>query len=203
MKNPSTHSGQADKVVFGFWVYIMSDCVLFAGLFATYAVLGGAAFGSPGAAELFSLPFVFVETLFLLTSSFTAGVALLVATKATKVSAPGRSAESYKLLLLLLTTLLLGLAFLSMEVYEFHKLIVEGYGPSTNAFLSAFFTLVGTHGLHVLLGCVWLVVLMGHIVVRGLSAGTLRKLICFSLFWHFLDIIWIFIFTFVYIMGAL
>ncbi len=182
-----------DKVVFGFWIYLMSDCVLFAGLFATYAVLGGATFGGPSIADIVRLPFVLTETLLLLTSSFTVGLALLAAHNQKKSLA----------ILGLAITLLLGLSFLWMEVSEFTNLIAEGSGPERSAFLSSFFTLLGTHGLHVALGSLWLLVLMAHIVVKGLSASTIRKLMCFSLFWHFLDIIWIFIFTFVYLMGTL
>ncbi|MSR70670.1 cytochrome o ubiquinol oxidase subunit III [Candidatus Kaiserbacteria bacterium] len=182
-----------DKVTFGFWVYLMSDCVLFAGLFATYAVLQGATFGAPSVQDFVSLPFVLVETLLLLTSSFMAGLALLAARHHKKVLALGALA----------LTLLLGLTFLGMELHEFGRLIAEGSGPSTSASLSAFFVLVGTHGLHVALGSLWMLVIMLHVALRGLSEGTLRKLACFGLFWHFLDIIWIFIFTFVYLFGAL
>ncbi len=182
-----------DKVVFGFWVYLMSDCILFAGLFATYAVLQGATFGGPSASELFSLSFVLVETLILLTSSFTVGLALLAA----------RYHKKYLTLVALGVTLVLGLLFLGMEVYEFRHLVAEGHGPSQNAFLSSFFTLVGTHGLHVFFGALWLLVLMVHLALFGLSAGVVRKLACLGLFWHFLDIIWVFIFTFVYLVGAL
>lgn len=190
-----THSAHTteDKVTFGFWVYLMSDCVLFAGLFATYAVLSGATYGGEGAGDLFSLPFVFVETVLLLTSSFTVGLALLAA----------RAQKKTLTLLMLAATCVLGLGFLGMEVSEFAKLIAEGNGPSRNAFLSAFFTLVGTHGAHIFFGSLWMLVLMAHVAWRGLAAGTVRKLACFGLFWHFLDIIWICIFTVVYLMGFL
>ena len=180
-------------VVFGFWVYLMSDGVLFAGLFAAYAVLQNATFGGPSAADIFSLPFVLTETLILLTSSFTVGLALLAAHHHKKNLA----------LSALFVTLLLGLTFLGMEVQEFSHLIAAGEGPSRSAFLSAFFTLVGTHGLHVFFGSLWMLVLMAHIIFKGLTSATVRKLTIVSLFWHFLDIIWIFIFTFVYLMGAI
>lgn len=182
-----------DKVVSGFWVYLMSDCVLFAGLFATYAVLQSATFGTPGPGELFSLPFVLIETMILLTSSFTMGLAMVAAHNQKKQWA----------IAALAVTLLLGAAFLAMEVSEFKNLILEGYGPDKSASLSSFFALVGAHGLHVLIGSLWIVVLLVHVALRGLTAATLRKLSCLSLFWHFLDIIWIFIFTFVYLLGAL
>lgn len=182
-----------DTPVLGFWVYLMSDCVLFATLFATYAVLQGATFGGPGPAELFSLPFVLVETIILLTSSFTIGVALLLA----------HAGKKRETLVALLATLALGAAFLSMEVYEFWHLIAAGHGPDVNAFLSAFFALVGTHGLHVFFGALWMLVVIAHIVKSGLSSTAVRKVALLALFWHFLDVIWIFIFTFVYLFGAL
>ncbi|MEK7612779.1 MAG: cytochrome o ubiquinol oxidase subunit III [Patescibacteria group bacterium] len=182
-----------DNAVFGFWVYLMSDCVLFAGLFATYAVLQGATFGGPTIYDLANLPFVFIETILLLTSSFTVGVALLAA---------HRHKQSVTLAALTVT-LVLGLAFLGMELKEFAQLLAEGSGPAQSAFLSSFFTLVGTHGAHVLVGSLWMLALIVAITLRGLGHSNLRKLVCLSLFWHFLDIVWIFIFTFVYLFGAL
>lgn len=189
----TTHTAQHDKVTLGFWLYLMSDCVVFAALFATYAVLQSQTFGSIGIESIFSAPYVLAETLLLLTSSFTAGLALLAAHQHKKTLT----------LLALGTTLALGLGFLGMELNEFAHLIAEGQGPHMSAFLSSFFTLLGTHGLHVALGCVWLVVMMLHVAYRGLVPGTTTKLACFGLFWHFLDIVWIFIFTFVYLFGAL
>jgi cytochrome o ubiquinol oxidase subunit 3 len=180
-----------EKVTFGFWVYLMSDCVLFASLFATYAVLHIATFDGPRAEDLFSLPFVLTETLLLLTSSFTCGLALLAA----------RHHKKNLTLTALVATLLLGLSFLIMELSEFRQLILEGHGPGGSAFLSSFFTLVGTHGAHIALGALWMLVLMAHIARKGITPGTTRKLMCLALFWHFLDIIWIFIFTFVYLFG--
>ena len=204
----STSSGhvQEDKVVFGFCVYLMSDCVLFAGLFATYAVLQNATFGGPSIAELVSVPFVLTETMILLTSSFTVGLALLAAHRhsgTTTLRVGYGAGKKYLVLTLLAVTLLLGLAFLGMELKEFSHLLAEGNGPSRSAFLSSFFTLIGTHGLHVFFGSLWMLILMAHIVIKGLNPGTVRKLTMVSLFWHFLDIIWIFIFTIVYLMGAL
>jgi len=193
MTHPSTHSGQADKVTFGFWVYLMSDCVLFAGLFATYAVLRTATFGGPAIDSIVDLPYVLGETLLLLTSSFTMGLAMLAA----------HAGKKHLTLAALTATLMLGLGFLTMEVYEFAHLLGAGHGPGTSAFLSSFFTLLGTHGLHVALGSVWMLVVMAHVYVRGLVGGTRSKLMCLGLFWHFLDIIWIFIFTFVYLFGSL
>jgi len=180
------------KTVFGFWVYLMTDCVLFASLFVTYAVLHGNTFGGPGAAELFSLPFVLGETLILLTSSFTAGLAMLAA----------HAGRPRQVLAWFAVTFLLGVAFLAMEVTEFSKLAHEGNSWQRSGFLSAFFTLVGTHGLHITSGLIWMGIMMTKVVRGGLAPNTLRRLTLLSMFWHFLDIIWIFIFTIVYLMGA-
>jgi cytochrome o ubiquinol oxidase subunit 3 len=182
-----------NRVAFGFWVYLMTDAVLFASLFATYAVLKGNVFGGPSGNELFDLPFVLVETLLLLTSSFTAGLAMLAVHAKRKV----------QVLTWLAVTFVLGLSFLAMELSEFTHLINEGNGWSRSGFLSAFFTLVGTHGLHILSGLIWLVVLFIQIVRQGLMNSVTRRLTLFSMFWHFLDVIWIFIFTIVYLMGVL
>jgi cytochrome o ubiquinol oxidase subunit 3 len=190
----STKEHTLDKVSFGFWVYILSDCVLFASLFATYAILKDSTFSGPSMEDIVSLPFVLTETFFLLTSSFSIGLARVFAID---------SHKKKTVLLLLGVTLLLGLAFLGMELTEFSNLINEGSGPDKSAFLSAFFTLVGTHGAHVFFGSLWMLVLMTHIWRGGINDGTTRKLTILSLFWHFLDIIWIFIFTFVYLIGAL
>lgn len=182
------------KALFGFWVYIMSDCLLFASLFATYAVLHTSTFGGPGSRELFNMPFVLLETFILLTSSFTYGLVTLYAHHHT-----GRM----QVLAWLTATFVLGVAFVMMEVTEFSKLIHEGNGPDKSAFLSAFFTLVGTHGLHVTVGLIWMVSTFLQVWQRGVTSVTLRKLSVLGLFWHFLDIVWIFIFTIVYLMGAL
>lgn len=182
-----------NKVTFGFWVYLMSDCVLFATLFATYVVLQHTTFAGPAIHDIVSVPFVFVETLLLLTSSFTAGLALLAA----------RHHKKEWALMALATTLALGLLFVGMEIQEFNHLVARGHGPSTSAFLSAFFTLVGTHGLHVFIGSIWMFVMLAHIALRGLEPATITKLACLTLFWHFLDVIWVCIFTFVYLAGSL
>ncbi len=197
--NLSEHASQnahheADaRTLFGFWVYIMSDCILFASLFATYAVLHNSTFGGPNAKELFNLHFVLIETLILLTSSFTYGLAMLSAHHHKKPRA----------LLFLAITFILGITFVSLEVNEFTHLISEGNGPDKSAFLSAFFTLVGTHGLHVTVGLMWMFTLMAQVLDKGLTYMTMRKLATLGLFWHFLDIIWIFVFSIVYLMGAL
>lgn len=182
-----------NKTVFGFWVYILSDCFLFATLFATYAVLHGNTYGGPGASELFSLPFVLIETLILLTSSFTAGLAMLAA----------HQGKRDQVLAWIGVTLLLGLSFLGLEFKEFAQLYTEGNSWMRSGFLSAFFTLVGTHGAHVGAGSLWMIVLMIQIEQKGLTDGLMNRLMRWGLFWHFLDVVWIFIFTFVYLMGAI
>ncbi len=188
------HSEQkTDNVLFGLWIYILSDCVLFAALFATYAVQHTATFGGPAIDDIVNLPFVFIETLLLLTSSFVCGLAVLA----------GYKQKKELTLALLGMTLVLGLSFVGMELYEFGHLLLEGHSWQQSGFLSAFFTLVGTHGLHVTLGSVWLLALIVSIMLRGMGPANMRKLLAFSLFWHFLDIIWIFIFTFVYLFGSL
>ncbi|MBF0312547.1 MAG: cytochrome o ubiquinol oxidase subunit III [Oligoflexia bacterium] len=182
-----------EKTTFGFWIYIMTDCLLFATIFAVYAVLRPSTFGGPGPAELFSLPYVLVETFLLLISSFTFGMAMLAQ----------REERKNLVLLFMGLTFLLGAGFIVLEIKEFHHLIVSGHSFKENAFLSGFFGLVGTHGLHVFCGLIWMVLLMIQIVTRGLTPLVVRKLSCLSLFWHFLDIIWIFVFTFVYLLGAI
>jgi cytochrome o ubiquinol oxidase subunit 3 len=167
----------------------MSDCLIFAVLFATFGVLVDSTAGGPGGEHLFELPFVLGETVLLLLSSFTFGVAVLNM----------HSGHKNKVIGWLGVTFLLGAAFIGMELYEFGKLIHEGVTFSTSAFLSSYFTLVGTHGLHVLCGLVWLVVMMHQISRYGFDAMTRRRLACLSLFWHFLDLIWICVFTFVYL----
>jgi cytochrome o ubiquinol oxidase subunit III len=176
----------------GFWIYLMSDCILFAALFASFAVLRGATAGGPSGREIFSLPYVAVETACLLVSSFTYGMAIISADQ-------GRQAWVLRWLGL---TLLLGVTFVGMEIHEFVKLIADGAGPDRSGFLSAFFTLVGTHGLHVTSGMVWMAVLIAHVLRRGLTEANRTRLMCLSLFWHFLDIVWIGVFTVVYLMGV-
>jgi cytochrome o ubiquinol oxidase subunit 3 len=181
-----------EKPVFGFWVYLMTDCVLFATLFATFAVLRNNTNGGPSGQELFSMPFVLTETLLLLTSSFTCGLALLA----------GRQRSRIHILWWLAVTFCLGLGFLGMELHEFSHLAHEGNSWQRSGFLSSFFTLVGTHGLHITIGLLWIVVLAGYILMRGVTNVAIKRLTIFSLFWHFLDIVWIFILTFVYLFGA-
>lgn len=180
------------KTSLGFWIYLMTDCVLFASLFATFAVLRGGVWDGPSGAEIFNIPYVWTQTMLLLASSLTCGLAIIAA----------RDQNRRKTLKLLAVTGLLGLAFLGMEAYEFTKLVTEGYSWQRSGFLSAFFTLVGMHGLHITIGLIWLVDLARRIWTKGLTATSLKRLTLFSYFWHFLDIIWIFIFTIVYLMGV-
>lgn len=184
---------QADKTLFGFWLYLMSDCVLFAGVFATFAVLSRNYAGGPTGPEIFDLGYVLVETLLLLFSSVTYGFAILGMHRSSRGT----------VLFWLVVTFLFGLGFIGMEINEFHHLVLEGAGPWRSAFLSAFFTLVGTHGLHVTSGLVWMAVLIVQTARQGLGATVNRRLGLLSLFWHFLDIVWIGVFTLVYLMGVL
>jgi cytochrome o ubiquinol oxidase subunit III len=186
------HTGDS-KTIFGFWVYIMTDCVLFATLFATYVVLHNNTYGGPSGTELFSLPFVLGETLILLTSSFTAGLGLLAAHRR----------DVRAIIILFGLTFLLGLAFLGLEINEFRHLAAEGNSWRRSGFLSAFFTLVGTHGLHITIGLTWMTFLILRVIRQGVTDINLRRLTILSLFWHFLDIIWIFIFSIVYMLGAI
>ncbi len=186
------HHDDGSITTLGFWIYLMSDCILFASLFATFAVLRGQTAGGPDGREIFSLPYVLVETSCLLVSSFTYGMAMI---------AVGQKQQAWVLRWLGLT-LLLGMAFVGLEVHEFINLVAEGNAPARSGFLSAFFTLVATHGLHVTSGMIWMVVLMAHVLRRGLTAANQTRLMCLSLFWHFLDIVWIGVFTVVYLLGA-
>ncbi len=177
----------------GFWLYLMSDCLLFASLFAVYGVLGRSYAAGPSGADLFDLPLVALSTAMLLLSSITYGFAMIAMQRRLIGAVLGWLA----------VTGLFGLAFLGVTAYEFAHLIQEGAGPQRSAFLSAFFALVGTHGLHVLFGVVWLVTLMAQVGRYGLTVENRRRLMCLSMFWHFLDVVWIAVFTFVYLMGVL
>jgi cytochrome o ubiquinol oxidase subunit 3 len=186
------HHFDGSKDVFGFWIYIMTDCILFACLFAVYAVFHTHTYGGPSAKELFSLPFVLAETMLLLTSSFTYGLAMISTNASKKSVAPW-----------LWVTCILGAGFIYMEINEFHNLYLEGHTWATSAFLSSFFTLVATHGLHVTIGLIWMLSLIFQIKKHGITPVTKTKLTCLGLFWHFLDIVWVFVFSVVYLMGAI
>ncbi len=185
------HTG--GPTLLGFWIYLMSDALIFACLFSVYGVLANSFAGGPSPRELFELPLVALNTGILLVSSLTFGFAMLA-------MADGKLRATQ---VWLAVTALLGIGFVSVELYEFSHLIAEGAGPQRSAFLSAFFTLVGTHGLHVTIGIVWIAVMQVQLVQRGLHPDNRRRLQCLSLFWHFLDIIWIGVFTFVYLFGVL
>lgn len=182
-----------DSTMLGFWLYLMSDCLIFAMLFAAYGVYGGSTAGGPGPAELFELPLVAFNTAMLLFSSITYGFAMIAMDEGKQAATQGWLA----------ITGLFGAAFIGIELYEFSHLIHEGAGPWRSAFLSSFFTLVGTHGLHVTFGLIWLIVLMAQVARHGLIDANKRRLQCLSMFWHFLDVIWIGVFTFVYLLGVL
>jgi cytochrome o ubiquinol oxidase subunit III len=187
--------GPASKrivVAFGFWIFILSDMVMFSALFAAYAVLRGNTAGGPTGAELFNLRNVFIETMCLLLSSYTCGLGALSAERRQPV----------RFLIFAAFTFVLGAAFLFIEVTEFARMLKIGAGPSRSGFLSAFFTLVGMHGLHVTSGLIALVYLGAQVIAKGLQAAVLRRLLCWSLFWHALDIVWVGVFTLVYLMGA-
>lgn len=187
------HHDAGAMTVFGFWIYLMTDCILFASIFAAYAVLVDNVAGGPSGHDIFELPYVAVETALLLFSSITYGFAMLAL----------HSGNKSGVLKWLFVTFLLGAGFIGMEINEFHMLISEGFGPQRSGFLSAFFTLVGTHGLHVTSGLLWMAVLILQINKKGLTATNNTRMSCLSLFWHFLDVVWICVFTVVYLMGAL
>ncbi|MGH7218567.1 MAG: cytochrome o ubiquinol oxidase subunit III [Candidatus Microsaccharimonas sp.] len=177
----------------GFWVYLMTDCILFATLFAVFAVLRTATAGGPSGADLFDLDFVLIETMILLVSSFTVGLAVLGAERGLKKQA----------IVWLILTFLLGAAFLALELWEFNHLIAEGHGWQQSAFLSSYFVLVGTHGLHIAIGLIWMAVVIFRLLQRNFKETDVRRLSILGLFWHFLDVIWIFIFSFVYLIGGI
>ena len=190
------HRGPASKsivVPYGFWLFILSDMVLFSALFATYASLVHATDGGPITNQLFDRKLVAIETLALLLSSFVCGLAMITAKRKNMLWTQGW----------LLLTGLLGLVFLSIELFEFGKMIGEGAGPQRSAFLSSFFTLVGCHGAHVTAGLLWLGTMMAQIWAKGFRQDIMRRLLCYSVFWHALDIIWVAIFTIVYLIGTL
>lgn len=190
---PDPHQDTFSKTVLGFWMYLMTDCILFAALFATYAVLHNSTFGGPSPRDLFSLSISFTETMILLLSSVTCGFALL--------SSLGN--KKNRVIAWLAVTFVLGASFVAIELNEFTHLVLEGNSWKRSAFLTSFFTLVGTHGLHVSIGLLWMAVMMIQVFLFGVTVDTFRRLVVFSLFWHFLDLVWIFIFTFVYLMGVI
>jgi cytochrome o ubiquinol oxidase subunit 3 len=187
------HTDNEEIRTFGFWIYLMSDIILFSVLFAAYAVLGSNYADGPTPKELFSLPYVFVETMFLLLSNASCSSVLPAAEASKKI----------KVLSWLVVTFLLGAGFITMEINEFYRMIMENYGPERSGFLSSFFTLVGTHGFHVVSGLVWIGVMIGQVMTKGITVPVRSRLMRLSMFWHFLDIVWVGVFTLVYLMGVL
>jgi cytochrome o ubiquinol oxidase subunit 3 len=177
---------------YGFWIFILSDMIMFAAFFATYAVLHGQTAGGPSGHELFNLRNVAIETALLLASSFTCGLA--------SIAADARNKTWFQLAMAV--TCVFGLGFLAIEASEFSGLVARGAGPTRSAFLSAFFTLVGCHGLHVSAGILWLLTMMAQVFAKGFRSDIQRRILCFALFWHALDIIWIAVFTVVYLLGS-
>jgi len=198
MGNPSVYFHAKEHhpengTLLGFWLYLMSDCLVFTCLFAAYAVLGRNYAGGPTGAEIFDLKLVAVNTSLLLASSITYGLAILEVKRQSQVL----------LLSWLAVTCTLGIFFIGLESYEFLNLVSEGNGPQRSGFLSSFFALVATHGLHVAFGIIWIITLMFQVYYYGITPENSRRLMCLSMFWHFLDVIWIGVFTFVYLMGVL
>ncbi len=187
------HEDADANTIFGFWIYIMTDCILFATVFVGYVVLSHNYAGGPTGKELFDLPYVFGETTFLLFSSVTYGFAMLAM----------YSNRRQQVMAWLAVTFLLGLGFITMELHEFTRMIMEGHGPGRSGFLSGFFTLVGTHGAHVSVGLMWMGVMMAQVMNKGLSPRVQSRLTRLSMFWHFLDVIRIGVFTIVYLTGVL
>ena len=192
-KDDHDHAHSGGATLLGFWIYLMTDALLFGAIFAVFGVLATAYAGGPVPREIFDLELVALNSGLLLTSALTCGFAML-AMQADRV----RAVQGW-----LLVTALLGIAFVGVELYEFSHLIAEGATPQRSAYLSAFFTLVGTHGLHVTVGIIWIAVMIVQVGQRGLIPENRRRLMCLSMFWHFLDIIWIGVFTFVYLLGVL
>jgi cytochrome o ubiquinol oxidase subunit III len=193
--HPRPFGGSASKrivVGYGFWIFLLSDIIMFSAFFATYAVLESATAGGPDGHALFALHSVAAETACLLLSSFTCGLASIGA----------RTRNGFWFYGAMTVTFLLGIGFLALEITEFTGLIARGDGPSRSAFLSAFFTLVGCHGLHVTAGLLWLLTMMAQVYAKGYRPDILRRMLCFGLFWHTLDIIWVALFSVVYLMGV-
>ncbi|HUX39037.1 MAG TPA: cytochrome o ubiquinol oxidase subunit III [Rectinemataceae bacterium] len=194
MSNEAYAEGEGqgpDVKAFGFWIYLMSDLVVFSVLFATFAVLGRNYAGGPGPKELFDLPYVFIETLLLLLSSVVYGIGMVAM----------QGGKTRAVLWTLGLTFFLGLGFVGMEFHEFRRLIMEGNGPDRSAFLSSFFTLVGTHGLHVSSGLLWMAVMIVQLFKKGPNSAVRSRLMRLGMFWHFLDIVWVGVFTYVYLVG--
>lgn len=193
MSRKTDSATMESKATFGFWIYLMTDCILFASLFATFMVLRGQTAGGPSGADIFDLPYVFGETMVLLMSSLASGLALLAA----------HQKNRRQTLMWLGITALLGAVFLGMELHEFRTLVAEGHSWTRSAFLSSYFGLVGTHGLHIFVGLTWLAGTWLYVWKRSFTPRLLQRLTMFTMFWHFLDLVWIGIFTIVYLLGVI
>ncbi|EDV18422.1 uncharacterized protein TRIADDRAFT_35138 [Trichoplax adhaerens] len=189
---PDTHRGVYSKTIFGFWVYLLSDFMLFATLFAAYAVLRNATYGGPTAKDLFNIHYTLIQTVVLLCASLTAGMGGVFAHKRRKIPT----------IICFTLTFIVGLVFMAMEWGEFTHLIASGSGWQRSAFLSSYFTVVGTHGLHVIFALLWVIVLLPPVFKDGLNPVNIRRLTCLRMFWQFLNVVWIFIFTIIYLMGV-
>jgi cytochrome o ubiquinol oxidase subunit III len=186
-----TSPDQDARTIFGFWLYLMTDCILFATLFAGYAVLRNNTFGGPSGAELVNLKLALTQTLLLLTSSFTCGLGMLAA----------RRGQTRGLVIGFALSFLLGASFVALEINEFAHMAMEGNSWKRSGFLTGFFSLVGTHGCHVTMGLLWMLMTLPQVMRKGLTSTNMRRLTCLSTYWHFLDIVWIFVFTVVYLMA--
>ncbi len=193
MSRKTDSATMESKATFGFWIYLMTDCIIFASLFATFMVLRGRTAGGPSGADIFDLPYVFGETIVLLMSSLASGLALLAA----------HQKNRRQTLMWLGITALLGAVFLGMELHEFRTLVAEGHSWTRSAFLSSYFGLVGTHGLHIFVGLTWLAGTWLYVWKRSFTPRLLQRLTMFTMFWHFLDLVWIGIFTIVYLLGVI
>jgi cytochrome o ubiquinol oxidase subunit 3 len=190
---PDVHHDSHSKTVFGFWLFLLTEFILFGTLFATYAVLRDNTFGGPSAKELFKLPFALEQALILLACSFTAGLG----------GVASHRGEKKKTIFFFLLTFILGAVFLGMDLNEFSHLVATGNGWQRNGFLSAFFTVVGTHALHIALALLWTLIHLWPVFRHGITAITLKRLTCLRMFWQFLNVIWVYIFTFIYLMGSI
>jgi cytochrome o ubiquinol oxidase subunit III len=190
--SPDPHHDIYSKTVFGFWVYLLTDFILFATFFATYAVLHDSTYGGPSGREIFQLPFVLAQTLILLTGSLTSGLA----------GASAHRKNKNWTIILFVITFLLGIAFMGMELTDFNRLIDEGNSWKRSGFLSAYFSLIGMHGIHMIFALLWTIVLIVPVCIEGITSASIRRLTCLRMFWQFLNIIWVFIFTIIYVMGG-
>jgi len=191
--NKFLHVEKNSKTIFGFWLYLVSDCIIFATMFAVYFVMMHSISNGPTGKEIFQLSVVLIETILLLLTAIFSGL--------TNIAVYKKNLRC--VILSLLINFILGLGFVSLELLEFYHLIIEGYSPNRNGFLSAFFTLIGMHGIHIIFGMLWIIVIIFQTLKFGVTEMIAIRIKCLNLFWHFLDIIWMCIFTFIYLIGVL